>query len=393
MAKCNELIHITQDELTKHECDYTPKCKYCGKSIWYENTMVTFREDGKLGCKVQGTTYRTKKILNGVCYPICVCQKCLEKKYPDFSERNKSKIFNTFNKYVSYAFEIPDSEIEKKNKLSVPTLDNLIKKHGEEKGKKMFEEYRRKQAYSNTFEYKQKKLGWTKEQFDEYNKSRAVTLKNLVDRHGREEGERIWKEYCERQSYTSTTNYLISKFGEERAKEIQLLKARDISGFISVYGEDEGKRIYEEYIKNTNDRNTYSKFSKLFFDELSEELKKNNINTKLCYGDNEHWRYSKSKKLYFFDFYIPEIRYVIELNGDYWHCNPKKYNENYEHTLRKMTAKEIWEFDKVKFDVIINELGYTLDVIWESDIRKNRNGVIFNLIEKIKNRFNYVSNN
>lgn len=388
-----ELIYVSQDELTKLEGDDTPKCKYCGKSIWYETTMVSFRKDGKLASEFKGTTWRTTKTMEGITYWICVCQHCLEKMYPDFADRNKSKIFNTFNKYVQYAFEIPQDAIDKKNKLSVPTLENCIRKHGEEKGREVFEEYKRKQAYSNSFEYKQKNHGWTKEQFDEFNKSRAVTLENLINKHGKEEGERIWKEYCVRQAYTSTTEYLVETYGEEKAKYINLLKARELIGFIEAYGEERGRMIYEEYIANTNDRNTYSNVSKIFFDELSVELKKNNINVKLYYADDEYFIYSKSNKLYFLDFYIPEIGYVIEINGDYWHCNPQKYNEDYEHKLRKMTAKEIWEYDNNKNNVIINEFGYTLDVIWESDIRKDKNVVIFDLVKKIKDKFKHVSSN
>ena len=386
-----ELIQVTQDELTKLEGKETPKCKYCGKSIWYETTKVSFRQDGKLASEVGGTTWKTSKTIDGVKYSICVCQHCLEKMYPDFVDRNKKKIFNTFNKYVQYAFEIPQDVIDKKNKLCCPTLENCIRKYGEEKGREVFEEYKRKQAYSNTFEYKQEKHGWTKEQFDEFNKSRAVTLENLINKHGKEEGERIWKEYCERQSYTSTTKYLVEKFGEERARHINLLKARELDGFIEVYGEEKGREIYEEYIRSTNDRNTYSNFSKDFFDELSNELKKNDVNVTLFYADGEHWRYSKSNTLYFLDLFIPEIKYVVEINGDYWHCNPKMYDEDYEHQLIKLTAKEIWERDKIKQNAITNEFGYDLDVIWESEIRKDRNVVIFNLVKKIKNKFNDVS--
>jgi hypothetical protein len=97
-----ELIHLTQDELTKLEGENTPKCKYCGKSIWYESTKVTFRDNGKLASEFRGTTWRTTKTIEGVTYWICVCQHCLEKMYPDFANRNKSKIFkfrSRFNKY------------------------------------------------------------------------------------------------------------------------------------------------------------------------------------------------------------------------------------------------------------------------------------------------------
>lgn len=387
----NKIEHITQDELTKLEDISIQKCKYCGKSIWYENTKYLIRQDGKLSSKdYRGTTYRTHKIMNGVNYPICVCQKCLEKKYPDFKDKNVSKIFNTFNKYVSYAFDIPEEIIHQRNLDSAVTVENLIKRYGEEEGQKRFDIYKEKQAYSNSFEYKQQKYGWTKEQYDEFNKSRAVTYENLIKKHGEDEGKKIWDNYCERQAYTSTNQYLIEEFGEKRAKDIMLLKARDIKGYIAIYGEKEGQRLYDEYIETTKDKKQYSKFSKIFFDELCDKLKENNIELSYWYGNNEHWRWSKSKKLYFFDFFIPEIKLVIELNGDYWHCNPKIYNESYVHELRHMTAKEIWEYDDERYGIIKNELNYNLEIIWENDIRKHRNDVIFSLVEKIKE---YVSNN
>ena len=385
-VKHKELIHITQDELTEIEGEKTRKCKFCGKSIWYDTTKVSFNLDGSLGSEFGGTTHRTEKNIDGVCYPICVCQNCLEKEFPDFKERNKSKIFNTFNKYVSFAFGIPESVINEKNKKSVPTLDNLIRKYGEEKGREVYEGYRMKQAYTNSFEYKKEKYGWTKEQFDEYNRSRAVTLKNLIKRHGREKGKEIWEKYKEKQSYTSTDKYLYETFGEKRANEIKLLKMIDVRCFISAYGEKEGREIYEKYLNGTKDRKTYSKFSKIFFDELKQELTNNGVDVDVFYGDDEHWRWSKSKKIYFFDFYIPKIKLVIELNGDYWHCNPKIYREDYVHELRHLVAIEIWKIDEERENTIRDEMGLNLIVVWENDIRKNRKEIISSLVTDIKKR-------
>lgn len=59
------------------------------------------------------------------------------------------------------------------NKKRAVTLDNLVKRHGETIGKKKWESYKQKQAYTNSYEYKKKKYGWTKEQFNHYNKSRG----------------------------------------------------------------------------------------------------------------------------------------------------------------------------------------------------------------------------
>jgi G:T-mismatch repair DNA endonuclease (very short patch repair protein) len=80
------------------------------------------------------------------------------------------------------------------------------------------------------------------------------------------------------------------------------------------------------------------------------------------------------------DIFIPEFNLIIEYFGDYWHCNPKKYEETYYHKNKSMTAKEIWEYDSKKVD-LIKSYGYNLEVIWESDL-KNDNKLINKIIEK-----------
>jgi len=71
-----------------------------------------------------------------------------------------------------------------------------------------------------------------------------------------------------------------------------------------------------------------------------------------------------------FDIHIPAHNLLIEYNGDYWHCNPRKYDESYINTKKSMTAKEIWQYDKDKLD-LANNNGYTCEVIWESDYKRN----------------------
>lgn len=80
------------------------------------------------------------------------------------------------------------------------------------------------------------------------------------------------------------------------------------------------------------------------------------------------------------DIYIPEFNLIIEYFGDYWHCNPLKYTEDYFNKNKSMTAKEIWEYDSKKIDLIKN-YGYNLEVIWEHDL-KNDNKLINQIIEK-----------
>lgn len=86
---------------------------------------------------------------------------------------------------------------------------------------------------------------------------------------------------------------------------------------------------------------------------------------------------------YICDIYIKELNLIIEFNGDYWHCNPKKYDENYLHPHKKKTAKEIWEEDRIRVDNI-KKHGYNLMIIWECDFEKPN--YIKNIIKKyVKN--------
>ena len=86
------------------------------------------------------------------------------------------------------------------------------------------------------------------------------------------------------------------------------------------------------------------------------------------------------------DIYIPSLNLIIEYFGDYWHCNPKKYNENYYNKKKSQTAKEIWDYDRRKLELIAN-YGYNLEVVWESDL-KNNNKLIQTIIGKYDTKHN-----
>ena len=84
------------------------------------------------------------------------------------------------------------------------------------------------------------------------------------------------------------------------------------------------------------------------------------------------------KSLY--DFKIKGKNILIEVDGDYWHCNP-------EIEKFKIPTKE-WHHHNLKRDKIKNEWaiehGYTLLRFWEHDIKNNRLEVIQQLVNCIK---------
>jgi G:T-mismatch repair DNA endonuclease (very short patch repair protein) len=83
------------------------------------------------------------------------------------------------------------------------------------------------------------------------------------------------------------------------------------------------------------------------------------------------------------DIYLPKFNLIIEYNGDYWHCNPNKYNPDYIHPHKKKTSYQIWSEDKIRIDNII-KYNYNLEVVWESYFDEKT--TIQNIIKKYETK-------
>jgi hypothetical protein len=78
--------------------------------------------------------------------------------------------------------------------------------------------------------------------------------------------------------------------------------------------------------------------------------------------------YDKGKtKWRLFDFLV-EGELLVEMQGNYFHANPKLYSEEDEiiiHRLKRK-VKDIWEYDENKKKLGIDN-GYKILVLWEDD--------------------------
>lgn len=86
--------------------------------------------------------------------------------------------------------------------------------------------------------------------------------------------------------------------------------------------------------------------------------------------------------LYSFDIYI-EPNLLIEVNGNMWHANPKIYKPDdlIPHYQRGyFPAKEKWELDRQKIEYA-EKKGFSILVIWESDIDKGEEFII-NILQR-----------
>lgn len=64
-----------------------------------------------------------------------------------------------------------------------------------------------------------------------------------------------------------------------------------------------------------------------------------------------------------------ELKIVIEVNGDFWHANPKIFDACWINNMNKKSAQEIWDRD-YKRESKIKNAGYDVIVLWQREIQK-----------------------
>jgi hypothetical protein len=111
----------------------------------------------------------------------------------------------------------------------------------------------------------------------------------------------------------------------------------------------------------------------------------NNITIQHAMNDGE-FRIPTTR--YFADGYCKENNTIYEFHGDYWHGNPNKFNPNELNKTVGKTYKELYE-DTLKREQEIKNLGFNLEVMWESDWNKiNKSIKKLQKIFKVKNNLN-----
>lgn len=328
------------------------KCKCCGDDIVYHNTFAryTYRKT----VNISGKSYKTIKCVEGTDYHLQVCEKCLYKKFPQV--KIKGPTFSVMCKPTQFAFNIPEDVYLRARSKYAMTKQHMIDKYGEEKGLEIWNNYCQKQAETNTLEYKQKKYGMTEEEFKEYNKKRACTLKNFVDRWGQEEGSKRWDQYCKRQSETKKIEYILETHGQEELNRI--LDARN-RGFenssVKPYSEES-----QEFFRNL-DRIVNRKYSSQYYTKGGEKV------------------VEVENRRYFLDYYIPELNICVEFNGSIYHGDPYLYKDD-DRCLpldNNVTAKDLRDRDSQRYELLKKNLGIKTYVVWESEYRRGMTGERF----------------
>lgn len=256
--------------------------------------------------------------------------------------------------------------------------------YGERLGEIKFKELQDLQALTNSKEYK----GMTDEEFKQYNNSRAITLKNMIKKYGEEGGTRVFNEYREKQRYKKSKQRYIDEFGEEQGlkifSDISKKKAQNLENFQRKYGEEEGLKRFKKYIEGH--RKVFSDMASNLFAKIESLINTDKI-TFLYLPKTSEFFLEKDGKNYLYDFCIPELKFIIEFNGDVFHGNPQLFNES-DHPNpfnRALTAKQMWLNDKEKID-LAKSMGYDVMTIWESDYRNDLEAILTNIAKTVNEK-------
>lgn len=229
------------------------------------------------------------------------------------------------------------------------------------------------------------------EKFNSF-KSKSVNSKQSFEKRYGDQGKEKWEKYIQdkkEKSKRSIKYWLIKCEGDyEEARDLlAIYQKRDLNFFTAKYGEF-GAKIFKErcekhsqfmkkYISE-NGSSGYSNISQKFFKML-------NLNDEHTYfaSLNKEFTITHDGKNYSYDFVNTTHKICIEFNGDFWHCNPEYVSSNFFHPVKKLKAEQIWKLDEQK-NRIIENMGYRVIIVWESEFVKNPTQVV----EKIKKIWN-----
>ena len=171
-------------------------------------------------------------------------------------------------------------------------------------------------------------------------------------------------------------HWTVQGYTEEEARQIISESQRTFSlgKCIAKYGEEEGKRIFEE---------RQIKWQTSLHKSMQDHAIAQSSIAKQLIDDIKVAGYSDIEEEYHIGRYSFDCRYknkLIEFNGDYWHCNPKFYDKTFYNKVNKKKAYQIWDRDAAKIKCA-TKYNYEVLTIWEYDYRIDPSGIISKCLE------------
>lgn len=155
------------------------------------------------------------------------------------------------------------------------------------------------------------------------------------------------------------------------------------------------EKWYAEIYSQTEERKNESRENAISYLQTTPVItntKPQRIINELLNNLNILYENEKSYIYYSADNYLINNNLIIEVMGDFWHCNPLKYNSYKKYEMQQKRVEK----DKMKHDYIKRTEQIEILYLWEKDIYENLDlckQLILKYINSNGNLFNYHSFN
>lgn len=185
----------------------------------------------------------------------------------------KSKNVYDTQRYIDMGFS-ENEAVDKVNRLKAATsvsLDNFIKKHGEDVGKQKYLEFCKKSAHTEeTFRLKHGE-NW-KEAWENYKKSKesrsVAYFKNKYGDSWQSEREAFINKWSSKLSLEGFKEKHGDDIGEQKYQEVQKKKAITLESLILKHGGDKGTELYNSVMASRKYQNTLERYVELYGEEV-----------------------------------------------------------------------------------------------------------------------------
>lgn len=271
-----------------------------------------------------------------------------------------------------------NNRLEKDRKKN--TLEGFIERYGEIDGKLKYSEKNKKLSVSNKA---LKRNGFSKNEIEVIRKSHSkgsssVSRDAMIKRYGKSIGVKKYNEYITDtlRSPRLIKYWLDCGYDEDDAiRKVKEFQTRNLSTFIDKYGVDEGIKRYKQWNKSKNKKIRVSKSSLKFFIPIYKKLrreygfKRSDIMWGIQGSKEFHLYNDSTHRGYYYDFTINPLDIIIEFNGSHVHPNPDNDITDWiawRHVYTKEIADIVYRRDVDKIRCAESK-NYTLYTVWDTD--------------------------
>lgn len=213
-----------------------------------------------------------------------------------------------------------------------------------------------------------------------YNNQKSIDKSANTRRLQYKNGERkVWND-----GLTKETSDIVRQIGEASTKENNPERAKKISNSLTGIPKSEehnrkNTEHWREYWSKKENRDAqrirHVKYMKQYL--IRNETKLEKLFKTILDNLNIKYEFQPSVGGFNYDFLI-NTNLIVEVDGDFWHCNPIKWKEpiyeSQKHTVEHDAVKNQWAKNN----------GYKLLRFWETDINENPAKVIKTLLNEMK---------